>query len=342
MRHNWHMKAAGILCSATILFAAASIRAADESADKVITKSFTVEPGGTVTVKADQGDIELVTGKQNEVSIVVERAVKGASEGETAKVLKHHKVTATAEGNSIYVDTKTARNFRDETLKVKEAGLTVHIKVTVPKRFDARLDTDGGNIQATGLEGAVEAKGGGGDMAFTFIHGAVNGQSSGGNISVTGGTDKLQVRTSGGNIVVKDFKGTGTQLDTMGGDITVLGCTAPLGAKTSGGNIRVEKFAGPQLYADTAGGAIDAELGGALLTDSYLRTAGGNITMKVADEVAAYLNATTGGGTITTEVTVATTTKGRIQEDKLEGQINGGGPKLMVKTGGGNIAILKQ
>ena len=34
--------------------------------------------------------------------------------------------------------------------------------------------------------------------------------------------------------------------------------------------------------------------------------------------------------------------KSRLQEGNLEGKINGGGPKLVLKTGGGNIEILKQ
>jgi DUF4097 and DUF4098 domain-containing protein YvlB len=316
-------------------------RAADESADKVITKSFAVAPGGSVSVTADQGDIELVTGKQNVVEVVVERTVTGVSESKATKILKKHKVTASLEGSTVYVETKIGKDVDEDTLKKKTPELAVHIRVTVPKRFDTRLDTAGGNITATGLEGGVEAKTAGGDLSFTRIHGPVNGNSAGGNISDTGGTDKLQLRTGGGNISIQDFHGPGAQVDSAGGNITVSGCTGSMAAKTSGGNISVEKFTGPQLYADTAGGTVLAELGSALLADCYVRTAGGNITLKLADAVAANLNATTEGGTITTAVAVSEA-KGRLQEGKLEGQINGGGPKLVLKTGGGNIEILKQ
>jgi DUF4097 and DUF4098 domain-containing protein YvlB len=331
-----------MLLLATVALMAASVWAADESEEKVISKTLTAEPGESLTVTADQGDIELVTGKQNEVTVVVERTVNDANESQAASIRKKHKVTATREGNTIYVEAKTGKSSRDETLKVKQPQLAVHIRVTVPKRFDARLETAGGNIEVTGLEGAVEAKTAGGDMIFTHIHGLVNGQSSGGNIRVTGGTDKLQVRTSGGNIALTDFKGPVARLDSSGGNINVADCAATLGAKTSGGNISVEKFTGPQLYVDTSGGSIVGELGSALLEDSYIRTAGGNITVKMADIVAANLTATTDGGTITTAVPVSATVKGRLQEGKLEGQINGGGPKLLLKTGGGNIEILKQ
>ena len=327
------------LCVLLLLIATTG-RGADESAEKVITKSLTVEPGGSVSVTADQGDIELVTGKQNVAEVRVERKVTGVSESRAAKILKKHKVTASLEGSTVYVETKIGKDVDEDTLKKKTQELAVHIRVTVPKRFDARLETAGGNIAATGLEGGVEAKTSGGDLSFIHIHGPVNGNSSGGNISVTGGTDKLQVRTAGGNIALQDYHGTGAQLDSAGGNITVAVCAGPLGAKTSGGNISVEKFTGPQIYADTAGGAVTAELGSALLTDSYVRTAGGNVNVKLADVVAANLNASTEGGVITTAVPVSDV-KGRMQEGKLEGKINGGGPKLVLKTGGGNIEILK-
>src|ERR1700722_4774625 len=300
-----------------VLLGAAPGRAADESAEKIITKSFPVEPGGSVSVTADQGDIELVTGKQNAVEVRVERKVTGVSESRAAKILKKHKVTASLEGSTVYVETKIGKDVDEDTLKKKTQELAVHIRVTVPKRFDARLETAGGNISATGLEGAVEAKTSGGDLAFTHIHGAVNGNTAGGNISAAGGRGKMQLRTSGGNIAVQDYHGPGAKVDSAGGNISVSGCTGSLGAKTSGGNISVEKFTGPQLYADTAGGAVSVELGSALLTDSYVRTAGGDVKVKLADAVAVNLNATTQAGVITTAVPVSAVT-GRRQGGRVE------------------------
>lgn len=343
MKRNWHWRAGRklLLCAAMALMAA-SVFAADDSAEKIITKTIPVQSGDSLTVTADQGDIELVTGMQDEVVVVVERTVKGVTEPHAAKILKRHKVTAAREGNTVYVETKIGKDPDEDTIKKKQAELLVHIRLTVPKKFEARLETAGGNIEATGLEGGIEAKTSGGDLTFTYIHGLVDGQSSGGNIRVTGGTEKLQVRTSGGDISLKDYKGPGAMLDTHGGNINVTGCTGTLTTKTSGGNIDVEKFTGPQLYEDTAGGSLTGELGGALLEDSYFRTAGGNITVKMAEGVAANLHATTDGGTITTAVPVSATVKGRVQENTLEGQINGGGPKLVLKTSGGNIEILKQ
>ncbi len=338
----WQAGKAALVCAAMALIAA-PCRAADDGAEKIITKSFAVEPGGSVTVTADQGDIEVVTGKQNAVEVVVEREVKGMSESQAGKIRKKQKVTATLEGNTVYVDARFGKVPQEVALAKREPGLTVRIRISVPKRFDAHLETYAGTIEATGLQGAVEAKTSGGDMTFTHIHGAVNGQSSGGNIRVTGGTDKLQVRTSGGAIVIKDYNGPGALADSSGGDISVTGCTGALAVKTSGGNISLENFTGPQASADTGGGTVTLELASALLADSFFRTSGGNITARLADGVAADLLATTDGGTIMTAIPVSATIKGRVQENKLEGKISGGGPKLVLKTSGElNIEILEE
>jgi hypothetical protein len=325
-----------MICLAVALTAARCGAADDTSGEKTITKSFTVQPGGSVTVTADQGDIELLTGRQNTVEVVVEREVKGLSESQAASLLKKHKVSASLEGNTVYVETTMGK-----ISKVKQPELSVHIRVTVPRKFDAQLET-GGTIEATGLQGAVDAKTSGGDMCFTNIHGLVNAQSSGGNIRMTGGSDKAQVRTSGGTIVIKDYNGPNLQADSLGGDISVNGCTGTLAVKTSGGNITLENFTGPQGTADTAGGTLTLELAGAPLADSYYRTAGGNISATLADGAAVNLLAMTDGGTITTAIPVSATKKGKLQEGRLEGQINGGGSKLVLKTGGGNIEILKK
>jgi hypothetical protein len=324
--------------AAAMLIGMAALRcgAADDTSDApAITKSFTVQPGGSVSVTADQGDIELLTGKQNTVEVVIERTAKDLSESQAASLFRKQKVKASLEGNNVYVETTVGK-----TSRAKLAELSVHIRVTVPRKFDAQLEA-AGTIDATGLQGSVDAKTSGGDMSFTNIHGLLNAQSSGGNIRVTGCADKVQVRTSGGTIVIKDCSGSGIQADNLGGDITVDGCTGTLAVKTSGGNITLENFTGPQGTADTAGGTLTLDLAGAPLADSYYRTAGGNIVATLVGGAAVNLLATTDGGVITTAVPVSEK-KGRLQEGRLEGQISGGGPKLVLKTGGGNIEILKK
>src|SRR5271163_4076628 len=109
----------GSLMSLTLTLAVCG----EDSEERTLTKSFTVEPGGLVSVTASQGDIEMVTGKQNAVEIVVEREVKGANESEAASLRKKNKVSFSQEGNNIYVESG------EKGSKAKLDKLEIHIRV---------------------------------------------------------------------------------------------------------------------------------------------------------------------------------------------------------------------
>jgi DUF4097 and DUF4098 domain-containing protein YvlB len=325
----------GLVC---FIIAASCCVAADDAAEKTITKSFAVQSGGAVSVDADQGDIEVLTGSHDQVEIVVERNVSGGSETQQAKVLKAHKVTFSQDGNNVHVEANTEKKPR--SWFSTEPNLSVHFRITVPKRFDADLTTAGGNIKVSDLIGNVDARTSGGDLIFSKIQGRVSANTSGGNIRAENCTDNLAVQTSGGNIIIKNFTGPSAQADTSGGNIDASACSGKLQLKTSGGNVDIAEFSGPSVYADTSGGAVSLGMDQQPTGDSWLRTSGGSITARLPESVALNLSASTDGGTVSSSLPVAV--EGKQKEGKLEGKINGGGPLLSLKTSGGDIQVLKK
>jgi len=318
------------------LLVAAQCPAVEDNADKTITKTFNVEPGGELNVEADQGDIDILTGDQSTVQVIVEREVIGGSAGQAEKLLKGHKVTFTQDGNIIHVEAKSLKPPRGHS----HPNLEVHFRITVPKRFSANLTTAGGNVKVTGLRGSVDARTSGGNMVFSKIQGAVEANTSGGNVRAADCTDKLQIQSSGGNMVLKDFSGPSAAVDTSGGNIEVSGCTGMLEVKTSGGNISVDGFSGATAYADTSGGAVSVSLDKQPSGNCTFRTSGGNIVVKVPENIAVNLTAGTDGGTVSSDLPV--TVQGKIKEGSLEGKINGGGPVMSLRTSGGDIKLLKR
>jgi DUF4097 and DUF4098 domain-containing protein YvlB len=324
-----------VVCMSVIM-TSLPVLAADENTGKTISKSFTVEPGGELTVHADQGDIEVLASDKNTVEVVVEREVRGASESKAASVLKGHKLTFSQDGNKIRVDSVTP-NTLHSLFSFSHANLSIHFRITVPKRFNTSLNTAGGNIKVTDLNGAVDAHSSGGNLAFAGIQGIVDGHTSGGSIKATDCTDKLTVQSSGGNIVIKNFTGPSALGETSGGNIDVEGCTGGLKVETSGGNIAIRAFSGGTAYADTSGGSVSIELDKQPTGDCFLHSSGGNITARVNDRMALNLIASTDGGSVSSAVPV--TVEGKQKEGSLIGKINGGGPKLTLKTSGGDISV---
>lgn len=328
------MKLALITLLAAI-FTMSQCLAADDSAEKTISRSFAVEPGGEISIDADRGDITISTGSQNNVEVIVEREVRGVSERKETSVLKSHKVAIVQDGNNVRVQAALAKSR-------SQPNLSVRFRVTVPKRFNASLNTAGGSIQVSDLHGNVDARTSGGDLKFSKIEGPIDAHTSGGNVTAAGCTDKLQVQTSGGNIAIKDFSGPSATADTSGGSVNVITCSGAVQIKTSGGDITVDKFSGPSVFADTSGGAMTFNVEKQPAADCWFRTGGGNITVRLPENIAMNVIASTDGGEVNTAIPVNATVQGRVKEGRLEGKINGGGPKLALKTSGGDIHILKQ
>jgi hypothetical protein len=327
-----------IIGFACCIIAAAPCLAAEEGAEKTITKTFVVQSPGEVSVDADQGDIEVVSGGQDQVQIVVEREVRGGTEAQQLKVLKGHKVTFSQDGSHVSVEARTEK--KSHSMFSREPELSVHFRITVPHRFDASLYTAGGNVKVSDLIGKVDARTSGGDVTINKIEGRVNANTSGGNVRATDCSDNLAIQTSGGNIAIKNYSGPSAQADTSGGNIEASGCSGKLAVKTSGGNVDIAEFSGPSVYADTSGGSVSLGLDKQPTGDSWLRTSGGSVTARLRETLTLNILAATDGGSVNSSLPI--TVQGKMQEGKLEGKLNGGGPLLSLRTSGGDIQILKK
>lgn len=324
-----------------LLLIAAQAFAADEEAQKTISRGFNVEPGGDLTVEADQGDVRITTSDKNEVEVEVERDTPGLSESRAKALLKKHKVRMSHDDNTVRVETGLERSH--SLFSHSQPELNVHIRITVPRRFNVSVTTAGGGIDVERLRGTVDVQSSGGDLHFAKIDGTIDGHTSGGNIRAEDCRDKLLAQTSGGSIIIKNYTGPSATADTMGGNIEVSDCEGRLQAKTSGGNITVGNFTGAGVFADTTGGTISFDMAKQPQDTSTLRTSGGNVNVRLPADIAVNINASTDGGNVNTEIPVASSLQpGKEKEGHLEGKINGGGPMLALRTSGGNIDISKR
>ena len=166
-------------------------------------------------------------------------------------------------------------------------------------------------------------------------HYNIDVKTSGGSIDLAdlGGT--VDARTSGGSIKTGHLAST-ANLKTSGGSITVEGARGNVLAHTSGGSITVGDTEG-YVDAKTSGGSIHASLSQQPKGDSRLSTSGGGVTVTLARNIGVELDAHASGGGVNSDVPI--TVMGRQDDDTLRGSINGGGPKLVVRSSGGGIHV---
>lgn len=127
------------------------------------------------------------------------------------------------------------------------------------------------------------------------------------------------------------------ELDTVNGKVLVKGVHGQIGLETTNGGVRVEN-AGGSVTARTTNGGIDCELREVSSDeDMNFRTTNGGITLTLPSDVQASLSARTTNGSVSTDFPV--TVQGTFRKNRLEGDLNGGGASLELKTTNGSIKI---
>ena len=143
----------------------------------------------------------------------------------------------------------------------------------------------------------------------------------------------VKLNTSGGSLSIEDLTG---ELDarTSGGSINVGNIIGDVELHTSGGSINTESITG-NLNAHTSGGSIKVTIDKQLTEDAKLTTSGGSITAYLIPDIQIDIQASTSGGRVKSDFDI----DGKVKKMSVRGSINGGGPKLTLKTSGGSIKI---
>ncbi len=295
-----------------------------------VERSFDVQPGGRLIVDSDLGKIVVRGGSGSTVEVTVRYEQFAEEQLRRALVFEHD-----PERNEVRVEARLRDRSESWFGWLKEWRRTLEFDVRVPERFDVDLKTAGGSITVDRLQGEARARTSGGGLNFGEIDGPVHGRTSGGSIELSRSSGDADLGTSGGGIRVGETGGS-VQARTSGGSIRIERSGGSVEARTSGGGITVEDVLG-DIDASTSGGSISARISGQPEGDCKLSTSGGSVEVFLAPGVAVDLDARSSGGRVTNGLDLTERRKSTKQE--LEGSLNGGGPRLVLRTSGGSIRI---
>jgi hypothetical protein len=220
--------------------------------------------------------------------------------------------------------------------------------------------TGGGNVDVGGIGADLTLKTGGGNVHINSVKGKVVASSGGGNIVVGSAAQGLSVQTGGGNI---DVKNCGGQLmaQSGGGSLDLGQVAGKATLQTGGGNIRLSSASGP-VTANTGGGGIElfgltqganvqtgsgeivAEFLAGDFTGSSLQTPSGDVIVYLGPNLKATIRAAieqANGHHIRSDFPeIKVNAEGGQFGPRTiyaEGNLNGGGPVLKVRTSSGDI-----
>lgn len=235
-------------------------------------------------VKVDMGTLVVRGGQQQGINYVVHTRFGTSSEQEARHQFEQYKITAYVKGDTAWIvgDWQGGRHPRH---------CSSEFSVMVPREMSlVKLETEGGNVDASGVAGRVEAESGGGSIKFDDIGGGVNAETGGGAIDVGTVSGDLGLHTGGGGIVVRHGNGK-IVAETGGGSVRIESGSQEAVIETGGGGVEVRQCAG-KVRVSTGGGSVDlSDVGG----PAEIETGGGSIRLTSAK---GHVHAETGGGGI--------------------------------------------
>ena len=229
-------------------------------------------------------------------------------------------------------------------------GLSITFKAFVPKNIDTQLNTSGGGINLTNLKGELNFATSGGGLSLKNLSGNVKGRTSGGGITLIDSHDNINLSTSGGGITAK-FSDGDIYLRTSGGGLALENLKGKIDASTSGGGVNAKGVTGT-FTTSTSGGSINLDdVGG----DIKASTSGGGIHANIST-INNYLTLSASSGNIKVDmpmskgmdldikgnkVSHATLNNfdGEVDKDQIYGKLNGGGAKVRIYAGSGNVSL---
>ncbi len=285
------------------------------SDEPYLVKTFQLSGNGTLNVKTSGGSIEVSGQKTNEVR--VEMYVKSSSawsffgsdddEEVEEKLKEDYEINISQTGNA--VNATAERKSRDWGSN----GLSISFKVIVPEEISSNLNTSGGSITLTQVEGQQSIKTSGGSLNIANVTGDLEGKTSGGSINIDNFNGTLQAQTSGGSIKLENSEGD-LSVGTSGGSIRLYNISGSIDARTSGGSINAEiNEIGDMLSLKTSGGSIHAVIPNGLGLDLDLR--GNRVNTSLSDF------------------------SGTSKNNEVRGTVNGGGIPVSMHTSGGSVTL---
>jgi len=316
------------------LLAASPVACADDP-ENVVSRTFDVDYGGTLTVDTERSSIEVQTTSKKTVTVEITRKVPFGRAREAEEILEDFKIEFDHSGKDVSVVAKLKRgwgwfDWND--------NLRIHYDITVPEKYNLDLITSGGSIKIADLEGDVKCETSGGSLHISRIEGSIYGRTSGGSITLEGSDGEADLKTSGGGIEIGHVMGH-VEAHTSGGSIHIDEAGGEVEVSTSGGSIRVNEVRGA-IRATTSGGSIIATISKQPEKDCTLKTSGGGVTVYLAKGIKVDVNARTSGGSVRCDMPI--TVQGLLGKNEVNGKINGGGPELYLRSSGGPVRILSK
>jgi hypothetical protein len=286
--------------------------------ERVVEKSFPAAAGVLLKIDTCQGVIRIEPSEDNQIHVLVRETMDVEDEAAADRRLQDLDLRISQVEALVTVKTRYRRAVRWAWESWPPVALAYVVKV--PRTCSVDLLTPEGDITVCALEGDIKVRTGNGAIFIGEVKGNVHATATRGDVSVTACTNELNVTAKSGNVTVGRVGGL-TKISASGGLIEI---------QSASGNLRI----------DADGADIKARFMHPLTESSELRASGGDIEAVFDLRSACTLSAkaSTFGAVKVKDLPLAIEA-GKIGASSLTATLNGGGPKILISSSGGNVRL---
>jgi DUF4097 and DUF4098 domain-containing protein YvlB len=180
---------------------------------------------------------------------------------------------------------------------------SVSVEVETPANLTLHAETADGNLNATGLRGAISLRSSDGHQTIADVSGTLNIQSSDGAVDLRNIAGTLDAHTSDGNL-------------------NISGKLDGLNVHTSDGSLILELASGTALKAD-----------------STLRSSDGSITVRLPKDLSVNLDVSTSDGKIDCNLPLTLDGFHGGSGNSIQGKLNAGGARFSIHSSDGSVHL---
>ena len=213
--------------------------------------------------------------------------------------------------------------------------MSLHFEIQVPRQTAVNLQSSGGGIRVSNLQGETWLRSSGGAVRAADLVGAVDAKSSGGGVEVQRVRGDVRIASSGGGVSAEQITGD-VDAESSGGGVDVKAVSGDVDASSSGGGVHLDGIGG-RATAHSSGGPVTAMLAADNTAGGSFSSSGGGVRVEVDPGARLSIDASSSGGSVVCDLPV--TVQGKQSRSALRGQLNGGGAPLLLRSSGGGIRI---
>ncbi len=198
----------------------------------------------------------------------------------------------------------------------------IHLDVRLPPNLDVRAQTPGGSVNAAGLSGTIDLSVRGGSATTRHLNGPLKVQGGGGSLTIRDCAESsLDLQWTAGPVILEQIAGPSTTLYAVSAPSTLQDLRGSVDLTVHGAPLTLRNLDG-RCEATVRGGPLTYH--GAPTEHTALTTVGGSLQSHLPPSHAAALTLT--GDRVALDE--AFPFDGERTTKRIEGTLNGGGPKL--------------